>query len=309
MGVAPLESLRRRLVDRIEAEVGRHDELELYGGEPGDRGLTGGPGSMSWELHGDLASLFLAGPGAIVMELLHPSVMAGVAAHSSYREEPVRRARATLGYVLRTTFGNTRSALRVIDAVKRMHARVVGVRSDGVAYAALDPELIGWVHTCIPWAVMTAYDRYVRRLSTSEKDRYLREQAHIGRLGGATWVPESVAELEAYVLRMRPTLAASPELLELLRYMDGDGDPRSTTRGDRAQRWVSLRSSMALLPRWARRMTCTDQPAAVGALCLDPAARLTARMVRFAYPILPCKAIALARVASRTAEQSDMLRA
>ena len=43
-----------------------------------------------------------------------------------------------------------------------MHARVNGVRPDGVAYRALDPELIGWVHTCIPWAVMTAYERFNR---------------------------------------------------------------------------------------------------------------------------------------------------
>ena len=42
------------------------------------------------------------------MEVLHPSVMAGVFTQSSYRTEPLRRARNTLGYVLRTTFGSTR---------------------------------------------------------------------------------------------------------------------------------------------------------------------------------------------------------
>ena len=42
------------------------------------------------------------------MEVLHPSVMAGVFTQSSYATEPLRRARNTLGYVLRTTFGSTR---------------------------------------------------------------------------------------------------------------------------------------------------------------------------------------------------------
>lgn len=94
------------------------------------------------------------------MEVLHPSVMAGVFTQSSYRTEPLRRARNTLGYVLRTTFGTTRAATDVIERVKRIHAQVGGTRPDGVAYQALDPTLIGWVHTCSPWAVMRAYETY-----------------------------------------------------------------------------------------------------------------------------------------------------
>ena len=99
---------KRSLAEEIETAGGRHDEPAIYGGEPGDPGLAGGPGSMSWEIHGDLASVVVAGTGAIIMEVLHPSVMAGVFTQSSYRTEPLRRARNTLGYVLRTTFGNTR---------------------------------------------------------------------------------------------------------------------------------------------------------------------------------------------------------
>src|SRR5262245_64513505 len=116
--------LQRAIARDIEEAGGRHDELEIYGGEPGDLGLAGGPGSVSWEIHGDLASLAVAGTGAILMEVLHPSVMAGVYTQSAYRTEPERRARNTLGYVLRTTFGSTPGALRVIEQVKRMHARV-----------------------------------------------------------------------------------------------------------------------------------------------------------------------------------------
>ena len=113
---------------------------------------------MSWEIHGDLASLIVGGTAAIIMEILHPSVMAGVFTQSSYRTEPLRRTRSTLGYVLRTTFGSTDAATGVIEAGERMHGRINGKRADGVAYRALDPELIAWVHTCIPWAVMRAYE-------------------------------------------------------------------------------------------------------------------------------------------------------
>ena len=151
--------------------------------------------------------------------------MHGVSTQSSYREEPLRRARNTLGYVLRTTFGSTPAATRVIESVRKVHGRVEGVREDGVAYRALDPELIAWVHTCIPWMVMTAFERTTRPLSREEKDRYLREQAVIGRMGGADWVPETVAELEDYVERMRPQLAVTPHTQDFIGFLES-ANPR-----------------------------------------------------------------------------------
>ncbi|HEY8493606.1 MAG TPA: oxygenase MpaB family protein [Myxococcota bacterium] len=292
----PLERLRRQLVAQIEEAVGRHAEPAIYDGEPGDPGLCGGPGSMSWELHGDLATLVIAGTGAILMELLHPSVMAGVAAHSSYRTDPVRRARNTLGYVLRTTFGSTPAATRVIESVKQVHARVEGVRPDGVPYRALDPELIAWVHTAIPWAVMHAYERYRRPLTLEEKNRYLREQARIGRMGGADRVPETVAEVEAWFEAMRPVLAFTEQTRAFLDFVAGR-DPEIPAAGwlDRFDRWTSIRASMELVPEWAQRLTGTHAPAPLRWLWLRPHARLRARLVRWAVPELPCKRMAMAR--------------
>src|SRR5687768_11948074 len=99
--------VRQMLRDEIERIGGRHDEPEMYGGPAGDPGLAGGPSSISWEINGDLASVLGGGLAAVVMEVLHPSVMAGVFTQSTYATDPARRARETLGYVLRTTFGNT----------------------------------------------------------------------------------------------------------------------------------------------------------------------------------------------------------
>src|SRR5262249_25753243 len=135
--------VQRRIVADHQAQTGVHDEPHIFGGPPGDPGLTG-PGSVSWPLHSDPAAIAIAGIRAIVMEILHPSVMAGVQDLSSYREEPLRRGRTTYGYVVTTTFGNTQAATRLINGVKKMHGKVRGVRPDGVPYEALDPELIGW---------------------------------------------------------------------------------------------------------------------------------------------------------------------
>jgi uncharacterized protein (DUF2236 family) len=296
-----LERLRRDMAAQLEAAVGRHDELEIYGGPSGDPGLAGGPGSVSWELHADLATLAVAGTAAILMELLHPSVMHGVYTQSAYRTQPLLRARNTLGYVLRTTFGNTAAATRVIEGVKCVHARIRGTRADGVAYCALDPELIAWVHTCIPWAVMTAYDAHVRPLSRSEKDSYLREQATIGRMGGADWVPASVSELGEYVERMRPKLAFSEQTLSFLDFVAGRSAEQPARRHERLDRWLGIRASMSLMPEWAQRLTGTRQPAWIQRALLWPSDRLKSKLTRFAMPELPCVRIARARATGSAA--------
>jgi uncharacterized protein (DUF2236 family) len=290
-----VEGFRRSLVEQLEAAGGRHDESQIYDGEAGDPGLAGGPGSISWEINGDLASLVVGGTGAILMEVLHPSVMHGVFTQSSYRTDPLRRARNTLGYVLRTTFGSTRAATGVIESVKRVHARINGTRADGVAYRALDPELIAWVHTSIPWAVMNAYDRYRRPLSLEEKNRFLAEQAVIGRMGGAEWVPESVAELETYVERMRPLMSMNEQTRSFLDFLAGNTDDFPVGRRERFDRWVGIRASMALMPEWAQRLTGTHQPEVLQRLWLHPSDQLKASLVRWACPELPCKRMAMAR--------------
>jgi uncharacterized protein (DUF2236 family) len=290
--------IRKSIVEQIETAGGRHDEVTIYGGEPGDPGIGGGPGSISWEINGDLASLVVGGTAAIIMEVLHPSVMAGVYTQSSYRTQPLQRARNTLGYVLRTTFGNSTAATEVIERVKKIHSRVGGRRADGAEYQALDPELIAWVHTCIPWAVMRAYETYNRPLTTAEKDRYLGEQAVIGRMGGADWVPTTVAELDDYVERMRPQMAMNYQTVEFIGFLAGRVGEQAISRRERFDRWVGIRASMGLMPEWARRITGTYQPALLHRLYFAPSDRLKARVVRWAYPDLPCKAMAIARAAA-----------
>ena len=101
-----MPSIKGDIVAQIELAGGRHDEAEIYGGPAGDPGLTGGPRSMSWEINGDLASVSGAGMAAILMEVLHPSVMHGVFTQSSYRTNPYERSRNTLGYVMSNACGH-----------------------------------------------------------------------------------------------------------------------------------------------------------------------------------------------------------
>lgn len=291
-----MKFFKNKIVNTLEEVGGRHDEAAIYGGPVGDNGLCGGPGSMSWEINGDLASVVGAGSAAVLMEVLHPSVMAGVFTQSNYRQDPTSRARNTLGYVLRSTFGNTKAATRVIEQVKMVHSRVNGTRADGIAYQALDPELIGWVHTSIPWAIMMAYERYNRPLTLDQKNQYLKEQAVIGRMGGADWVPETVAELEDYVERMRPLMAFNDQTRQFFDFLCGDAPELAFTPKQIATQTKGVHGSMMMMPDWARKMTGTYHTEKEDR-ALARSQRLQARIIRWAVGEMPCKTIALARVA------------
>jgi uncharacterized protein (DUF2236 family) len=278
-----MNTLRRWIVDDFQKAAGRHDDPETYSGPAGDPGLTG-PGSMSWDINSDIASVYVAGLPAIVLEILHPSVVAGVQDLSDYREDPFARARATLGYVLATTFGNTGVATAAIERVKHIHSFVNGTRPDGVPYRALDPELIAWVHTCIPWMILRAYEATNRPLSQREKDTYLSEQAVIGRMGGADWVPESTAELDDYVESMRSRLSVNAQTREFIDFlMTSPFFPELPERVDRQLHRFTIYAAMSMAPRWAQELIGYDRPPLLTRALMGPVLRLDAHRVRWAF--------------------------
>jgi uncharacterized protein (DUF2236 family) len=294
-----MNGLQRRYVEEFEKTAGSHDDPEIYGGPPGDPGLIG-PGSVSWEIHADLASVSQAGLPAIVLEILHPSVVAGVQDMSHYRDDPFQRARATLGYVLATTYGNTAAATALIERVRHIHSFVQGTRPDGVPYRALDPELIAWVHTCIPWMILRTFDATKRRLSTAEKDSYLAEQAIIGRMGGAEWVPASAAELDDYVASMRPKLSVNAQTREFLGFlMEAPFLPNLPGVLDRELHRFAIYAGMSRAPRWARELIGYDRPPAPTRRLIDPYLGVDAATVRWAFGTPRYVQLAAARVGAR----------
>jgi uncharacterized protein (DUF2236 family) len=292
------DSVKQLIVEDHVRQIGRHDQREIFAEPFGDPGLIG-PGSVSWKLHSDVAAITIAGIGSIVMELLHPSVMAGVGQQSRYREQPYRRAQTTFGWVVTTTFGSTQAAEDLIERVKRMHSRVTGVRPDGVPYRALDPELIAWVHTCIPWGVMTAYERFNGALTTEQKDRYLAEQSVIGLMSGADEVPTTVAELDAFIEAMRPKLEVTDLTREFFDFLiDGPlGALRLPGPLGRPVKRFQVESGMSLTPRWAQRMTGFDRPALEQRTLQASSMHAYARGLRWAFGTPPWRALAEQRVA------------
>jgi uncharacterized protein (DUF2236 family) len=180
-----------------------------------------------------------------------------------------------------------------------MHGRVNGTRPDGVSYRALDPELIGWVHTCIPWAVMTAYERFNRPLSEDERDRYLAEQAVIGRMGGAGDIPETASELREYVEAMRPKLTVNEQTREFFEFLlTSPFAVRLPGPLARPGKQFQVEAGMGLMPRWAQELSGFAVSPVVYRSLHEPALRSYARTLRWAFGTPPFRALAEQRVGS-----------
>ena len=295
--------MRARIRGQLEAAVGTHDDPAIYGEPAGDPGLIG-PGSVSWELNANMGAVAAAGAGAILIELLHPGVMAGVHDQSNYRTQTERRMRNTFGYVQVTTFGSTDAATSLIERVRRMHERVNGTMPDGRPYRAMDPELIGWVHNAIPWSIMLAYEHYVRPLSDDEKSRYLTEQAIIGKLSGAGDIPTSAAELDDYLEAMRPKMAVNEQTLGFIDFILGRSEDHPTSPLDQRNRVLTMKASLQLAPKWVRQLTGFDHTEPGRRLWFDPTMRVQVGLLNWAFGIPANRRLAEARAAGDPASAS-----
>src|SRR5579862_1743289 len=207
-------------------------------------------GSVARHVHADLPAMSIGGLAALLLQTLHPLTMAGVAEHSSYKEDPIGRLRRTAGFIAATTFGTVADAERALDEVREVHWHVHGRAPDGRRYSAGDPELVTWVHVAGSFCFLEASQLYgPRRLSGDEQDRYYAETAGVARTLGAHWVPESRDEVSAYLKRVRPDLYAGPQAIDARNFL-----LRGVARrpNDRLVYAVVVAGALGVLPPWAR---------------------------------------------------------
>jgi uncharacterized protein (DUF2236 family) len=148
----------------------------------GDAGLFG-PGSLTWRVNRE-GVLLLGGGRALLLQVAHPLVAAGVAQHSSYREDPWGRLLRTLDTVTTIVFGTTEQSREAAERLHRVHSRVTGTADDGTPYEANDPELLMWVHATLVDTSLLVYTNYVGELTRAERERYYEEQKRLGEAFG-----------------------------------------------------------------------------------------------------------------------------
>lgn len=146
--------------------------------------------------------LMLGGGRALLMQLAHPKVAAGVDEHSDFRARPLYRLRRTIRLTMAIVFGDERTALVAAGAVNRVHARV-----KGRDYSALDPDLLLWVYATLVDSALLTYETFVGPLRPGERETFYQEMKVAAELLGLPRkrFPESLADFNGYVDSMIAT--------------------------------------------------------------------------------------------------------
>jgi uncharacterized protein (DUF2236 family) len=217
-----------------------------------------GPGAVAWRVHGDVTSMMVGGISSLLLQMLHPAVLAGVWDHSNFRTDMHGRLRRTARFIALTTYGGREEAEAVIARVRRIHDRVGGTLPDGRPYAANNPALLAWVHVTEATSFLNAWRCYVEPgMSAADQDRYFAEMAQVARALGAAPVPSDRMGarrlIETYRGQLR-TDARTRDIRDLV---------LKAATADRLAAGVQALGNQAaidLLPGWARRMHGLPSP-------------------------------------------------
>jgi uncharacterized protein (DUF2236 family) len=252
-------------------------------------------GGVTRRIAGD-ARLFAASGYALLLQVTHPSVGAGVTQHSNFKKDPWGRLLRTLDYTSSVIYGGPDLAWEVGRRVHEMHKRIKGVRPDGERYHALEPGPYAWVHATLAESIARAQNLFCSPpLGSAELEVFWAEWRRMGRLIGVRYddLPGTWPELLTYFDRMvedelEDTEAAQNVLYSLL---DPAAPPLPWMRDGlwRVVRWPSTKAgslaTLGLLPPVLRERL---------GVAWDPGKerrfRAMARLARASRPLMPPQA-------------------
>jgi uncharacterized protein (DUF2236 family) len=239
--------------------------LEFVGPE-GDPGWFG-PDSAVWYVHSHTSTLIFGLQCAAFMERLDPSIFWMGSDHSRVVERDEEglptgrldlegaqiRLAHSLAFFIGTAYGSTDTAERVAQTVRAMHHTVKGVRPDGLAYDADDPDWLRWNYATVVWGIATAHQMY-HPIPLRDIDHYYGEFVRVGHALGGTDLPATKAEtldcLRSYLPRLALTHGAA--LATGAALMSNPDVPQAAKFFD----WA-IRDAM---PDWAAEMVMYQPP-------------------------------------------------
>jgi uncharacterized protein (DUF2236 family) len=252
------------------------------------------PTSTFWRVNRE-ALMVLSGPRALLLELAHPLVAAGVAEHSDFRGDPLGRLFRTIGVMTALNFEEAGAARAAARHTQRCHRPVRGVLTEdvgpylsGTPYTADDPLLRLWVLATLIDSVLQTYDCLIAPLSPADKRAYYADGQRLGQALGLPpeMMPPTYEDFETYMDSMLNSdqLTVGPDARAIVRALFAHPSVGGLTR---LMSFVSL----GLLPerlrtaygfgwgerheRWLQRfsaLTRRVRPLVPGALCAHPQA-------------------------------------
>lgn len=210
------------------------------------------PDSVAWRVHGDVTSMLVGGIAALLLQMLHPKVLAGVWDHSGFRDDMQGRLRRTARFIATTTFGAPDAARALLAKVRHIHDHIGGTLPDGTPYAAGDPDLLAWVHVCEVLSFLDGWIRYGEPgMSRADQDRYVAEMVRIAEPLGVSPVPRTRAEAERIMTGMRGDLVVDHRTRDVAHVLLHQPAPSLVAVPLQA---MTMQAGVDLLPPWARAM-------------------------------------------------------
>ena len=165
------------------------------------------PAHPLWRVHRERVLLLGAGR-ALLLQLAHPLVAAGVAEHSRFTEDPLGRLRRTLAPMYALVFGDAARRAAAAGRLEAVHARVrgrlraaVGPFAAGTPYDAADPALRLWVHATLVDSALATHARFVGPLDADTRARYYAGTRALGRAVGVPdeWLPATLEDFTRWM--------------------------------------------------------------------------------------------------------------
>ena len=162
-----------------------------------------GRGSEAWRVNAD-PLVFSGGGRALLLQVAHPGVGAGVEQHSTYETDPWGRFFRTVDVMMKLSFGTPEQSARQARKLAAMHRRVVGTDEEGRAYSAMDPQLQLWVWATLVDTAALIYQLLHGALTPDEIDRFYQESKLVAYGCGVPegGCPDSWADFQAYIDRV-----------------------------------------------------------------------------------------------------------
>ena len=224
-----------------EASAGTIRRMGVLPDDDEARRYVLGPGSVSWRIAGD-ARLLLSAGAALVLQVAHPTVGAGVHEHSDFERDPWGRLLRTLDFMNLLVFGGPEAAIATGRGTRAIHRQIKGVLPDGRPYHSLEPEAYAWVHATLAETIVSSYVRFVGPLASRDVEAFWQEWRGLGRLLGVRKrdLPATWADFGPYVDRMaRERLEDNETVRGVLRTLRRPTAPPLPLLGDRT--WGLLR--------------------------------------------------------------------
>lgn len=155
--------------------------------------------SVAWRVNTE-PTVILGGGRALLLQVAHPSIAAGVGQYSRYVQDPWGRLFGTLHVVMKMMFGTPEQSAEHQRLLNEFHTDIVGIGDDGKPYRALDPALLMWVWASLVDTAVEMYRRCVGPLGDEDRERYYQESKALAVGVGVPYetCPKDWAAFEKY---------------------------------------------------------------------------------------------------------------